>query len=245
MTFSCYNSVRRVLGTTLLLVGLSLVLSPELLAEEAPEQESQSSEEPTAEPPDDVPNDPLPASGTSGVDAELDAMIEASKKEALENQVARTDHFKVESEEVEDSADTSILKTIGATSLGATGGLFGGYIAGFMVCDAGGFASQVDCFAPDHSVVFLGTVLGGIAGGYRGYKNGRVAIVVGGVLTGSLIGAIAASNSDIGLPVFVLSATSLGYLGNRLWRARESERNYAIIPTIAPNGSGLKFVGQF
>ena len=34
MTFGRYKSVRRVLKTTLLLAGLSLVLSPELLAEE-------------------------------------------------------------------------------------------------------------------------------------------------------------------------------------------------------------------
>jgi hypothetical protein len=54
MPFSRYKSVRRVLGAVLLLVGLSLAVSPELLAQEAPEEESQSSEESTADPPPQI-----------------------------------------------------------------------------------------------------------------------------------------------------------------------------------------------
>jgi hypothetical protein len=105
MTFFRYKSVRRVLGTTLLLVGLSFMVSPELLAEEAPEQESQSSEEPTAVPTDDVPNDPLPVYGASGVDDELNAIIEELKATAFENREAGGADVWVESQVAEEVSE--------------------------------------------------------------------------------------------------------------------------------------------
>ena len=77
MTFSRFRAVRRLLGTTLLLVGLSFAMSPELLAEDPSEEESQGSEEPTADPPEDVPNEPRPAS-----DEEESPFVEAERKAA-------------------------------------------------------------------------------------------------------------------------------------------------------------------
>ena len=132
---------------------------------------------------------------------------------------------------------------VAATSLGAAGGVVGGWCLGLMVG------------ANSEAVLFSFSALGGVAGGYRGYKNGPI-LVSGGVLifggvtgVGFLLGII---DGDCGgpcqylaFPGTLVAATAGGYLGYRIWRARESERNYAIIPTIAPNGSGLKFVGQF
>jgi hypothetical protein len=70
MTFFRYKSVRRLHGTTLVFVGMSFVMSPELRAEEAPEEESQSSEESTETQAADVPIKTHPKSG--GLDVAID-----------------------------------------------------------------------------------------------------------------------------------------------------------------------------
>jgi hypothetical protein len=85
MTFGRYKSVRRVLGTTLLLVGLSLVLSPELFAEEAPEQESQSSEEPTADSSEDTQTKSKPQQAILNEEVARDAIPEETMLDAREN----------------------------------------------------------------------------------------------------------------------------------------------------------------
>jgi len=66
VTFSNYPSVRGVVQTTLLLAGLSLATSPELLAEDGPAEDPQSSEqEPAQDPPEEAPTEPLPPTGDS------------------------------------------------------------------------------------------------------------------------------------------------------------------------------------
>ena len=125
MRFSCYRSVRHVVGTTLLLAGLTLGESPELLAEEPPLEDPQEDEE---------------------------------------------------------SVDTRPLRTIAATSLGATGGLGGTYIAGFIACTAFGERDWSDC--RDHPAVLAGAILGGIGGGYVGHENGPFSLVFGGLVSG-------------------------------------------------------------
>jgi hypothetical protein len=176
----------------LLLAGLSLTVSPELLAEESPEEQAQAVEE-------------------TGNDAGL--KIYNARSGGLD---------------------------VAATSLAAAGGLFGTASVMFLHCGLGGPGICDDKIS---TLIILG---GGVGGGYLGYKNGRVAIVVGGVLTGGLIGGIASSHSDIGLPVFVLSATSLGYLGYRIWRARESDGDrYSLLPYWDEERSGVILSGRF
>jgi hypothetical protein len=161
MTFSSYNSVRRVLKATLLLAGLSLVLSPELLAEEAPEEESQSSEEPTADPADDVPNEPLPPSGNSGVDAELDAMIEASKTEAHIQQQARLgDVMELPDENVQKAESLTRSRYVTSALLGTVTGFgIGNRVNGTPA--RGRFYTGVDSLGLAGVIGGLGLIAGG------------------------------------------------------------------------------------
>jgi hypothetical protein len=261
MTFSRHKSVRRVLGATLLLASLSLVLSPEILAEDPSEEEPQSLEEPTEEPAeepaDDVPVESQPESGASDVEDVLDAMIEEAKAEARENQAARVDSVKAESQKAEESADLSKRsytkmrvnkETIAATSIGTVGGMWGGYFIPTYLCFMGADLSTFDdCLI--NPVVFGGTVLTGIAGGYLGYKNNRTVVTLGGALTGVGVGMalwLPANNDDILIPVVLLSAAAGGYLGHRLWKVREvSGSRYSLSPYWDQERSGLMVSGQF
>jgi len=140
--------------------------------------------------------------------------------------------------------------TATATSMGTAGGVVGGYIGGVIVCDASGFGGGVwgmDClFNP---VVFGGTVLTGIAGGYLGYKNNRPIVTLGGALTGTGVGMILwlPSNTDeLLLPVVLLSAGAGGYLGHRLWKVREaSGSRYSLTPYWDQENSGVMVFGEF
>lgn len=206
MTFSNYRSVRRVAQTTLLLAGLSLAVSPELLAEESPEEQSQEAE--------DTINDASPE--TSNV--------------------------------------PSGGLNVAATSMGVAGGVVGGWFLGFTVCSsvAGGIEHCGESANSD-AILLTFSALGAIAGGYRGYKNGPIlisggALAFGGVTgIGLLLGSFSGcdSCSYLAVPGSLLAGTAGGYLGYRIRKARESTGNYAIIPTIAPSESGLRFVGQF
>jgi len=193
MTFSCYRSVRRVVWTTLLLFGLSLGVSPDLLAEE-----------------------PL-------------AVSEAPQ-------------------EAEGPPDLSTVKTIAATSLGAAGGMIGTYTAGLIACDLGGFGGDwgvLNCF--DNPVVLTVAVAGGLIGGERGYSNKAFPLVFGGVSLGAFI-AVTVSEIDVDmtLPALLLSPTSLGYLGYRLWRSRESDgERYSLLPYRDSERTGVMLSGRF
>ena len=95
----------RVLGTTLLLAGLSLATSPELLAEEAAEGEPESSEEPTQDLTEVAPTESLPPTDDSDWEADLDAMIEEAKRKALENKEDRTADAGSASQQTEDQSE--------------------------------------------------------------------------------------------------------------------------------------------
>jgi len=168
-----------------------------------------------------------------------------------------------QSQEVDETGNDARPKTynersggldVAATSMGVAGGLVGGWFLGFTVCSsvAGGIGYCGESANSD-AILLTFSALGGLAGGYRGYKNGPIlvsggAIAFGGVTgIGLLLGSFSGCDSCgyLAFPGAVLAATGGGYLGYRIRRARESARNYAIIPTIAPSGSGFKFVGQF
>ena len=151
MTSSCYRSVRHVVGTTLLLFGLSLSVSPVLLAEEAFTKEAQRLEESataaTAATEDVTIAPPPPASGGSGWDFDSDRLLDFT-----------------------------------ATTLGATGGVVGGFYIWAVEC---GFASGPIC---GDGFLFTVMALAGVSGGYLAYKNRPLALVFGGLALGSSIG---------------------------------------------------------
>jgi len=148
-----------------------------------------------------------------------------------------------ETQEDEESVDTRPLRTIAATSLGATGGLGGTYIAGFIACTAFGERDWSDC--RDHPVVLAGAILGGIGGGYVGHENGPFSLVFGGLVSGGVMGAFAAEVSDLRLP-FYLGTAAGGYLGYRLWRVRESDgERSALLPYRDRERTGVMLSGRF
>jgi len=90
--------MRHVVWTTLLLFGLSLSVSPVLLAEEAAEEEDQSSEESAQDTPEEAPTEPLPATGEPDWEAELDAMIDDAKAIGIGDLDARDDEWDADDE---------------------------------------------------------------------------------------------------------------------------------------------------
>ena len=145
-------------------------------------------------------------------------------------------------ESVEIEAGES-AKAFAATSLGAIGGLGASYIGGFIVCNQLGERDWTDCRY--HPAVFAGALLGGVASGYGGYKNGPLALVFGGVFSGSVVGAFASGIADNGIPFF-LGASAGGYLGYRLWKVREaSGSRYSLSPYWDEKKSGVVLSGQF
>ena len=151
-------------------------------------------------------------------------------------------------QEVEESANMGRFKTIAATSMGATGGMVGTYTAGLIACDLGGFGGDwgvLNCF--DNPVVLTVAVAGGVIGGERGYSNNAFSIVFGGVSLGAFIAAaVSEIDPDMFLPALLLSPTSLGYLGYRLWRSRESDgERYALLPYRDRERTGVMLSGRF
>jgi hypothetical protein len=142
-------------------------------------------------------------------------------------------------------------ETIIATTMGTTGGIVGGYIGGVTVCEIAGFGGGVwglDCLISP--VVFSGTVLTGLAGGYLGYKNNKTVVTLGGALTGTGVGMALwlPTNVDaILIPVVLLSAGAGGYLGHRLWRVRAAApgSRYSLSPYWSQERSGVMLSGQF
>ena len=199
MTFFFYRPVRGFVQTTLFVAGLSLAVSPELLAEDGPQEELRSLETPLIQ----READSRP-SGLSG------------GKEG---------------------------RSLAAIALGFSGGLVVGYAGGVTVCELaghGGGAWGLGCLV-DNSAVFTVSVLTGIVGAPLGYKNVGPAVVGGGSLFFGVLG------SGVGeWPGFFLGATAGGYLGYRVWKARESDgEQYSLLPYWDEERSGVVLSGHF
>ena len=274
MNFSRYKTVRRAFGTTLLLVGLSLALSPELFAEEAPEQESQSLEEPTAVPVDDVPNDPLPAYGASDGDDELNALIEELEATAFKNREARGADVWVESQVAEEVSEEEFqsseapaqdppedvlsepLPTAGDWETGLDAMIEEAKVKALKnresrTADVGPQSQEsgepVDLSS--HSSSRISPTAETKAATFLGAVGG---VLVVPVLPTTLC-LISATDYDtltgclvLGLGASVLGATAGGYLGYLIWRARESDGDrYSVLPYWDEERSGVMLSGRF
>jgi len=80
--------VRQLVQTTLLLAGLSLTVSSDLCAEEAPEEEAQSSEEPAADSSEDTQTNSKPQQAILNEEVARDAIPEETMLDARENEEA-------------------------------------------------------------------------------------------------------------------------------------------------------------
>ena len=137
----------------------------------------------------------------------------------------------------------TVRESVAATLLGTTGGMGASYIGGFMVCTVLGDRDYRDCRS--HPAVFAGAVLGGVGSGYRGYRNGPLALVFGGVFSGGVLGAVSAEALASSFPVY-LGAASGGYLGYRLWRMREPQgESFSLLPTWSEKRLGVLLSGRF
>jgi hypothetical protein len=235
MTLGRYKSEQLVLKTTLLLVGLSLVLSPELLAEESPEEESQSSEEPTADPPDDVPNEPLPASGNSGVDAELDAMIEASKTEAHVRQQARLgDVMEPPDENVRKAESLTRSRYVTSALLGTVTGFgIGNRVNGTPA--RGRFYTGVDSVGLAGVIGGIGLIAGGDFAERASVQWTGFFLGVGG--TYLMIGSRIVQVVDLWFePLISGRVTS---------KTPYQSQPIAFVPVFVPGRSGLQLMGEF
>jgi len=144
----------------------------------------------------------------------------------------------------EESPDLSTVRTIAATSLGAAGGMIGTYTAGLIACDLGGFGGDwgvLNCL--DNPAVLVVALTGGIIGGERGYSNKAFPLVFGCVSLGAFI--VVVSDTDKWVPL-LWGSPSLGYLGYRLWRVRESDgERYALLPYRDRERTGVMLSGRF
>ena len=80
--------MRQLVQTTLLLAGLSLTVSSDLCAEEAPEEEAQSSEEPAADSSEDTQTNSKPQQAILNEEVARDAIPEETMLDARENEEA-------------------------------------------------------------------------------------------------------------------------------------------------------------
>ena len=209
MKLSRSPSAPRLIGTTLLLTGLSLALSLELLAEEAEENALEYREDRAA--------------------------VGESESQETKNSV--------ELSSPNHSRKGTTGETVAATMLGTIGGMGASAIGGFVVCNVLAGRDYKDCRS--HPAVFAGAVLGGVGSGYRGYKNGPLALVFGGVFSGGVLGAVSAEALDHSFP-FYLGAASGGYLGYRLWRIRKPQaESYSLLPYWDEKRSGVLLSGRF
>ena len=245
--------MRRVLGTTLLLAGLSLAVSPELLAEDTPEEEAQSSEQdPAQDPPEEAPTEPIPPRYESDWETELDAMIEEARGSALKNREDRAGDIGAESQNAEapvelSSLNASMKGTVGetqaATLFGTVGGVLVGYSLPTAMCLSGTDLEGI------FACLGLGTisgVFGGLVGGKLGEQNVGPVVVGGGALFFGVLGALPAGDFKAIVPGFLLGATAGGYLGYRLWRSRESDgEQYSLLPYWDEKKSGVVLSGRF
>jgi len=148
-------------------------------------------------------------------------------------------------------------ETISATAIGAAGGVVSGFIAGGAICEVSGKGGKIfayDCvsdFDVEAYGVLAGTVLGGLAGGYWGHQNNRVVVTFGGSVSALVLGTALwlwdyNYADETFIPVVVLSTSAGGYLGHRLWKARETQGNrYSLSPYLHDEGSGLVLTGRF
>ena len=149
-------------------------------------------------------------------------------------------------QEDEESDNVGRFKTIAATSLGATGGVLVVPVLPTLGCiNKAHYDNSVvleTCF-----VIGIGTsVLGGIAGAHFGKKNVGLVVVGGGALLFGVLGTVPGEAFGATAHGFLLGATAGGYLGYRLWKARESDgEQYSLLPYWDEERSGVMLSGRF
>jgi hypothetical protein len=185
MTFFRYNSVRRVLGATLLFVGLSLALSPQVRAQAPSEEQTEGFDAPVVEPPRLIRRNSIPVEPDTYLQTIVSTAMGTSTGIATGWTSGVIICFLVtEGGSIGVNGEIDCISNSGVVASTVLGGIAGGYFGyqnnGFVLTSGGALLGgavgvyAMIIVAPDGMSLTPAALLSGTAGGYLGYRLWRV-----------------------------------------------------------------------